>query len=468
MENSLLIEMLRLLQRNEKLALRKYLQSPYHNTRVDVCLLYDFMAAKTNLKLENLSDRKTIFQAVYKDSAYDSKKLNYVVSYLIKLIESFIAQEAYARNESERLLTLVRGFRRGHWLALSERSARTAAKKLEKQTHRNAAYHRQYFHLLKETMLGQLQQSRSKAFDFNSINEAHEKAFFIEKMQLGCMIQSRSAVANKTFDTGFLPVMLAFLKDHPWLQEPALSAWYHGFQMHTAAEPDLHFENLKKVIFEHGLLFNDLERHDLFLLAVNFCIRRINSGDSAFSRDLFDLYREGMHQDVFLENGMISRWTYNNIVNSALKTSEIAWAIRFLEENRAKLEPAFRDTSYYFNLARCLYEKGDYSTALECLTRMEYDDVLQNLSAKTLQIKIYYDMQAWQALDSLLDSVSIYIRRKKVLGYHKENFSNNLRFMQRLMSIPPGDRAARLQLQHDVENCKVLTERSWFLGKLNH
>ena len=98
---------------------------------------------------------------------------------------------------------------------------------------------------------------------------------------------------------------------------------------------------------------------------------------------------------------------------------------------------------------------------------MEYDDVLQNLSAKTLQAKIYFDMHAWQALDSLLDSVSIYIRRKKVLGYHKENFSNTLRFMQRLMALPPGDRESKIQLKTDIENCKVLGEKAWFLGKLN-
>ena len=140
--------------------------------------------------------------------------------------------------------------------------------------------------------------------------------------------------------------------------------------------------------------------------------------------------------------------------------------MQFLEAYRSKLEPVFRDTNYYFNLARCLYEKGDHGAALESLTRMEYDDILQNLSAKTLQIKIYYDLQVWQTLDSLLDSVRIYIRRKKVLGYHKENFSNILRFMQRLMALPRGDRESRQILRHEIESCKVLSEKSWFIGKL--
>lgn len=458
--------MLRSLQGSERRALHKFLHSPYHNSRADVRLLFDYLTAQ-QVRLEDLSDRKAVFQAVYGRGKYDSKKLNYVVSYLNKLLESFIAQEEYRQREQEQSIDLLRGFRKRHWLQLSERTTKSVSKRLQKHDQRNSEYHRYRYHLSNESIRARAQQGRNLNYDPDSLNEAHEKAFFIEKLQLGCMIQSLQAVASKAYDAGFLPVVLAFLKDHPWLEEPVLGAWYHGFFVQTDANATEHFENLKRLMFEHGSLFSESERHDLFLIAVNFSIRRINSGDAAFSRDLFELYREGLKQDVFLENGVISRWSYNNIVNSALKMKEIAWAMQFLETNRARLEPAYRDTSYYFNLARCLYENGQLAPALESLTRMEYDDVLQNLSAKTLQIKIFYDMGSWMALDSLLDSVHIYIRRKKVLGYHKENFSNILRYMQRFITLPPGDRAARQQLKKEVESCRVLTEKGWFLGKLN-
>jgi hypothetical protein len=62
MENSLLLEMLQLLRRPEILALRKFLQSPYHNSRVDVILLFEYISAKNSVNLETLSDRKSIFQ----------------------------------------------------------------------------------------------------------------------------------------------------------------------------------------------------------------------------------------------------------------------------------------------------------------------------------------------------------------------------------------------------------------------
>jgi len=462
MEKGYLPELLQSLTLSERTALRKYLCSPYHNVRTDVLALFDHLCAQPATPVQ----RSAVYGAVFHEKPFDARQLNYTVSYLSKLAEDFLAQREWEADEDAQGLCLLRSLRKRRLSRLSERAARTVEKRLEKQPRRDAAYFRQRYLLDFEQFRGYLQQGRGRDIDFDSFTEAHEKAFVYEKLKLGCMLQSRQAVASREYGAGFLPVLLEFLRDHPWLEEPAIAAWYHGYFIQTDAGATGNFEQLKILIFRHGTLLPDDERHDLFLLAINFCIRRINSGDPAFSRDLFDLYREGLAQGIFLDNGVMSRWSYNNIVNTALKMGEADWALQFLEDYRRRLEPAFRDTGYFFNLARCRYEKGDHADALECLTRIDYDDILQNLSAKTLQMKIYYDTAAWQSLDSLLDSVAIYLRRKKVLGYHKENFSNIVRFMQRLLALPPGNNAAREALRQELENCKVLSERGWFLQKM--
>lgn len=462
MEKGYLAELLQSLSLSGRAALRKYLNSPYHNARADVLALFDCLCAQPGAR----ADRKTVYNAVFEGKPFDARQMNYVSSYLCKLVETFIAQREWDADEDTRGLYLLHGLRKRRLNRLTERAARAVAKRLDNKSGRDAAYFRQRYAIAFEQLRGRLQQGRARDFDFDALTETHEKAFVYEKLKLGCMMQSRQAVAKREYGAGLLPVVIDFLKDHPWLEEPAIAAWYYGYFVQTDGGATEQFEHLKDLIVRHGALLPEDERHDLFLLAINFCIRRINSGDANFSQDLFDLYREGLLQGVLLENGALSRWSYNNIVNSALKIGETDWALRFLEDYRQLLEPAFRDTSYFFNLARCLYEKGDHDAALECLTRIEYDDILQNLSAKTLQMKIYHDTAAWQALDSLLDSTAIYLRRKKVLGYHRENFSNIVRFMQRLVALPPGNHPAREALRQEVENCKVLSEKTWFLQKV--
>ena len=75
-------------------------------------------------------------------------------------------------------------------------------------------------------------------------------------------------------------------------------------------------------------------------------------------------------------------------------------------------------------------------------------------------------MQAWQALDSLLDSVSIYIRRKKVLGYHKENYTAIVRLMRKLLSLDANNTAQKKAILQQVEAAPGLSERDWFLKQL--
>lgn len=464
MDKGYLPELLQSLSLSERTALRKYLCSPYLNTRADVLTLFDYLCGQP----AESANRGAVYGAVFQGKLFDARQMNYTVSYLSKLIEAFLAQREWEADEPAQGLCLLKGLRKRRLARLSVRAARTLEKNIEKQSVRDAAYFRQRYLLDAEQLQEHLQQGRGRDLDFDSLTEAHEKAFVCEKLRLGCILLSRQTVATREYGAGILPVLLQFLHQHPWLKEPTIAAWYHAYFIQADAGATEHFEQLKTVISTHNTLLSETERAELFLTAINFCIRRINSGFANFSKDLFDLYREGLAQGIFLDNGIISRWTYNNVVNTALKMGEVDWALQFLEDYRRRLEPAFRDTSYFFNLARCRYEKGDHDAALECLTRIEYDDILQNLSAKTLQMKIYYDTAAWQSLDSLLDSLAIYLRRKKVLGYHKENFSNIVRFMQRLLALPPGNSTAREALRQELENCKVLSERGWFLQKMGY
>jgi hypothetical protein len=97
---------------------------------------------------------------------------------------------------------------------------------------------------------------------------------------------------------------------------------------------------------------------------------------------------------------------------------------------------------------------------------MEYDDVLQNLAAKLLLAKIYYEQESIGALENQLDSIQIYLRRKKVLGYHKNNYNAILRFMRKLLSVNHNNLSELRVLRKLIQEEPVLTEREWMLKQL--
>ncbi|MBK9016382.1 MAG: hypothetical protein IPM82_21200 [Saprospiraceae bacterium] len=160
---------------------------------------------------------------------------------------------------------------------------------------------------------------------------------------------------------------------------------------------------------------------ELTTLAVNCCIRQINTrreaGEQAFwLGQVFEIYKEGLDNQVFIENGVLSRFTYNNIANAGLGLKAFDWVEGFLTKYKDLLEPRHRESAYLFNLASLHFRKPDYGRALELLTQAEFDDVLHNLDARRMLLRIYFDLGEVTALDSLLDSFTIFLRRPTGCG----------------------------------------------------
>ncbi|MFT4665437.1 MAG: hypothetical protein ACI8YQ_002556 [Polaribacter sp.] len=61
---------------------------------------------------------------------------------------------------------------------------------------------------------------------------------------------------------------------------------------------------------------------------------------------------------------------------------------------------------------------------MQLLTKVEYDDLFLNLGSKLILLKIYFETKEWDALDSLLSSFKIFLYRKTVMEYHKDNYQN--------------------------------------------
>jgi hypothetical protein len=96
----------------------------------------------------------------------------------------------------------------------------------------------------------------------------------------------------------------------------------------------------------------------------------------------------------------------------------------------------------------------------------DYKDLINNLIAKTLLLKIYYETDALDALDAHLQSMQTFIRRQRIIGYHKTNYMNIIRFTKKLVAILPSNRQERALLIQQISEEQHLTEREWLLMQL--
>ncbi|HRI60281.1 MAG TPA: hypothetical protein PK228_11175, partial [Saprospiraceae bacterium] len=144
----------------------------------------------------------------------------------------------------------------------------------------------------------------------------------------------------------------------------------------------------------------------------------------------------------------------------------LEWVRYFIGEYKNKLEKTYRESAFSYNLARLEYESGHYGYVLELLQKANYRDPLLNLAAKTLLLKTYYDMGEHDLLQSHLDAMRNYIHRKRVIGYHRTNYLNIIRFTEKVMRLNTVDKKELEALRQAIGQEEVLTEKNFFLKVL--
>jgi hypothetical protein len=460
-----LLAILRALDKEQWRALDKFMRSPGHVTHEGARVWYLFIKKRLD---EEIWDKKAIEAAIFsQNEKKDPRRIYHLNNYLLEAIENFLALEAWQEREHERHAATIAALRD---LKLAEESAamlRYARKRLNASPQRGVDWYRAEYLLQQEAYLGSLQQGRAKSFNAQELSDAQDLAFICEKLRTGCLLLSHEAVAKQRYDKGLLEPVLTLLKGHPYLEIPVVAAYYHGYFSQAGGDDSAdHFTRLKAILEEHAPYFSLAETHDLYLIAINFCIRRINRREERFFQEVFDLYQSGLRYGALLEGGMLSRWTYNNITVTGLRLKAFEQVWKFLHEYAPLLPREHRDGALHFNLAKYYYELGERPAAMQHLLLIGYDDVLQNLVAKTMLCKIYYELDENDSLENQLDSIQIYLRRQKVLGYHRDNYLAMVRFFRKLLKANWNNRSEITALRDEILAAPILTEREWLLKQV--
>ena len=81
----------------------------------------------------------------------------------------------------------------------------------------------------------------------------------------------------------------------------------------TITKSEKHFQELKKLIQQYWKIIPPNEIRDIYLYAINYCIKRLNSGERHFIREAFELFRSGLKNETLLEEGVLSSFSYKNL-----------------------------------------------------------------------------------------------------------------------------------------------------------
>ena len=463
MKNTQLLQILRAFSKDRLKSFEKFVSSPFcmtHQPTIDL-----FFYLKKHLHNDAALSKEQI--AATLKIAPD--RLFHLNNYLLEATEKFLAWTEWSADPAAKHQQTITALRLLKLTEAAENMTRYARRRLEENPSRGAAFYKSDYALRHESFLLSQQKGRAKPFNLQELSDAQDIAFVTERLRTGCLVASHQAIVGQDYDHGLLQPVLQFLEGHRYLEIPVVGGYYHGYYAMAGGIDDAekHFFALKNILESFGHLFSHAEVQDLYLMAINFCIRRFNQTEKSYIKNAFDLYKSGLRHEALLENGVLSRWTYNNIALTALHLKELDWLPGFLEKYTPLLPPAHREGAYHLNMARYHYECTDLHAAMEHLLHREHDDVLQNLAAKALLSRIYWELDEDEALYNQLDAIQIYLRRQKLLGYHRDIYLGFLKIMRKLLKINRNDRVVLAKIKEEIITTPAIAEREWLLRQLN-
>lgn len=434
MRQTKLLELYRTFSAAEQKRWSLYLSSDYSSRNEALRRLAGAVAAMD--EKEDIWDKKTLFGRVFVDEEpYNELKFNNLVSDLYALTLDWLALERVQQQEL--------ALQRERTLALLDRhlnlQAETALQKyhvlLERSPLRNAAWHAEAARM--EAIAEVLHSRRRRADSPHLIQEIQHTqiAHAIEKLRLAVSLQSRSqlSVIQSVSESSFA-ADLDLLRADTALQElsPVASVYLAAYEL-LETPSELIYSRFTALMDKNHDQFGKEELGALYQCALNYCIRRINAGQTEAYSDALILYRRLLDRGLLLQQGRISQWTYKNIATTGLRSGQFEWTAQFLAEYRSYLAPEERENAYTFNLAALYFEKNDYAKLLQTLQNVEFKDFSYHIGAKMLQLKTYYLLGEYEPLLSLISTSIQLLRRDRRLSTFGR--TTNLNFLKMLRSV---------------------------------
>ena len=466
MENTRLWALFSTFSKKELRALQKMVESPFFNQRKDVIVLFDLLceAVEGGFKPKSKQD---YYQRIYPGSSYLDQKIRTVISLLFKVCEQYLIYQRSMEDEVIYKTQLARAYRHRNLNRHFNRGLSQARNLLEDRGLRNAEYHNSSYRIELEKYTFAASNRRMESLNLQDLNNQLDLAFMARKLRQTCLLLSHQAVYKTEYDFGLLAEILRYIEARGLFEIPAIGTYYYCYMALSDSKNVKYFEQFRAAMRQHKGCFPASEARDLYLLAINFCIRQYNEGNSEFLEEEFYLYQQGLEQQYLLMDGYISRFSFRNVVTIALIMKKFDWVEEFIQSYKELLRPAQKESMFSFSMANLEYERRNYGAALQLLQKSEYKDLLLNLASKTLQLRIYYELGEMDLLESHLDAMRTFIRRKNIMTYHRRNYLNTITFTKKLMNLQPFDQKGRKKLLIQIEETKALAEREWLIKQVS-
>lgn len=247
-----------------------------------------------------------------------------------------------------------------------------------------------------------------------------------------------------------------------------LDIYYETIMLSLEYDNKEHFFRLKELFEENHHLFTKEEKHLVAAELTNYCVQKMNEGDSSLRKANFELDKFKLKHEIVLISRILPKVTFMQILGNALYLKEFEWAEKYIEEYAPKLKPSYQKPTKVLCYAHMFYLQKNYGKVLEYLSKVEFIDTLDKIYVRTLYIRTYYEMKEFETLRSYLETAKHFYEKNP----HVSNVlrGNNIKFigcMNRLLSaIESNDDFEMEKILKFIKNDNTVANGLWIAEKI--
>lgn len=469
MRNSKLYSVLKEFDKYEQNRCRKYIQSPYFNRSEKIAELYEFFIEKANegVKEEDFS-KENIWEVLHSGTEFNSDRWRKYCSDLLKLIEGYLIQEEFDKDTSSKDCYLMQAVNERELKIISGSVVKKSENNLKKYPFQNSDFY-QYSYLIEKNKyeLIQFDKQRAAASNTNKIVRNLDVFYLSEKLRYYCNVLSRQSTVSHEYEIKFIEEIVNHVSAGTYDNYPTVTIYYQIYLALNNPTDEEHYYKLKELLKEHAIVFPQSEASDMYSFVINYCTRQLNSGNSNYWREYFEIHQQLLKDKIIIVNGELNAGIFKNIVAAGVRLSEVAWTENFIKEYSKYLPENQRENAITFNSAILFFHQKKYNDVISLLQQVEYEDYIYNVSSKQLLLRTYYETQADDPLYFLIDSFRAYLyRNPKISTKMKETYSNFLTITKKLARTNKRDKKTLESLKQEINEKKNLANRSWLKEKV--
>lgn len=463
MKNSNLWKLFSKLKPKELQDIEEMLGYSLFNKKQSILDLFRYLKKALQIPSTPMS-KEQVYTIVFKKKGYEAQKLRYAMSDLLVFIKKYLIQNHIQEEPALSQLLLCQ--------SLLNREAGNVFKKEWNATHRliKRSIMKGGISHLYQSQLHEIyydytrQHARQGNMHLQEVSDGLTMFYLTQTLRQRCLMLSHQNVAIQEYEQIFFDEVLSFLRQSNMKNDFLIEIYYHSYYAAILPEEETYFHRLKELIELYWKKIAPEEIRDIYVLIINYCIKKINKGEKKFINEVILFYKKGLERNLLINKGWLSRFTYKNITTIGLIAQENQWVLNFLNTYKKFLHPSERNITYQYNLANYHFRLSNYEEALIILRNVEFkNDVFYNLDIRRMLLRIYYELGHYDSLESLLGSFTTYINRSKSLGYHRENYLNLIKIIKRIIRLNTNKPEIKEKLLQQITNTKALAERKWLL-----